>query len=221
MTTVRHSALNAADTAELERLVQRAARSRRNGLFPVMGSPGTDPDAVAELATDCAFDHVATLVFPRTINEVRDCLTTWGWVCAPAVPSVVVRGRLAARYALRLEDLDVWILHARKEGHPNLEVFCLPANRVVDIVAASERREGNERHLALLVRNPAPETLDRLAHLMVGRLGMVPDGGGYNPHEDRAAGGRSVLYFRHPLRGRLEVTCAGEFSDVLDRHLFL
>ncbi|MEY9876270.1 hypothetical protein ABH931_005780 [Streptacidiphilus sp. MAP12-33] len=221
MTTVRGGALNAADSAELERLVQQAARGGRDVLLQQLDSPGTDPDAVAELAIHCAFDHVATLVFPRTVDEVRDCLTAWGWACAPAVPSVVVRGRLAARYPLRVEDLDVWILHARKDRHPNLEVFCLPTTRLVDIVAARERREGNERHLALLVRTPAPETLDRLAHLMVGRLGMVPDGGGYNPHEDRGAGGRTVLYFRHPLRGRLEVTCAGEFSDALDRHLFL
>ncbi|MFE6848912.1 hypothetical protein [Streptomyces sp. NPDC057686] len=219
MTTTQCGELNSADATELEQLAQRASQDCVEGLLEQMNVPCADLEAVAELAARCTFDHVAALVFPRTLDEVRARLAAWGWTCAPAIPSVVVRGRLAQRHGLRAEDLDVWIIRARKEGQPDLEVFCLLSSPALAKVAVLERAQDHERHLALRVNQPDLASLEHLTRVLGQNLAILPDGGGHNPHEDREAGGRTVLYFRHPHRGRVELTCSGAFPNLLDRHL--
>lgn len=44
---------------------------------------------------------------------------------------------------------------------------------------------------------------------------MRAEGGGYNPHEDAELGGRSVLYFGVSRGGRFELTCTGNYSNVV------
>jgi hypothetical protein len=217
MTETAPRVLDAEEAAELEWLVRQAVRSEIAGLVGQMCGPGADLVAGAELAACCTFDHIATLVFPRHLAEVHTCLAAMGWRTTAPVPSVVVRQRLADRYGMSEGDLEVQIIRATKDGQPGLEVFCLPTTQAIEQVIAGERQHHNERHWALFVDRPDQALLERLAELLVGKLSMLPDGGGHNPHEERRAGGQTVLYFKYPS-GRLELTCAGNFPGVLDRH---
>jgi hypothetical protein len=53
---------------------------------------------------------------------------------------------------------------------------------------------------------------------------LAPDGGGYNPHENPASGGRTVLYFRAPDQAtfpwppRMELVLNGYHAQLLAIH---
>ncbi|MCE7006283.1 acetylserotonin O-methyltransferase [Kibdelosporangium philippinense] len=174
-----------------------------NDTESVLALFGVDP-AIAE---HCTFDHGAVLVFPSSISDIPDALLAVGLVVGPAVPSVVVRGRLARRYGI--SGLTVQILRA-PVGSREIEIFALEG--APDDVVAAEREHEHESHLALAVTAPDQVVLTGLmAALEQG--GLVPDGGGYNAHVDC-----TVLYFRGAGR-RLELISAGHHSAVLREHL--
>ncbi|WP_316519947.1 hypothetical protein [Kitasatospora brasiliensis] len=214
------SVLHPADAAELDGLLRRAADTDVPRVLRVLaGGPDIDGEAVGTIAAHCRVDHVATLVFPAAVDDVRTYLLGRGWSPAPSVPSVVVRRRLADRYGLGQELLDVTIVHAFSPDSAGAEVFCLPPTSATEPVVDGERRHHWERHTALMVDAPSERLLDDLRSLLTAAAAMRPDGGGYNPHEDPEAGGRTVLYFRSPAGSRLELTCAGDFTPVVARHL--
>ncbi|MFB7601186.1 methyltransferase, partial [Streptomyces sp. NPDC056160] len=186
-----------------------------------------DDDMATKADSDISFDHIATLVFPGSVEDVRMFLARAGFEVGLPIPSVVVRDRLARRYGVPEEALDVSIVH----GHPRsadrggVEVFVLPqaiADRVHLGIVARERATEAEAHVAWTVRS---ESLEQVWRNCREKLGMTPDGGGYNPNDDAAAGGRTVLYFKAPRRisdagriHRVELTCAGNHPDVLSAH---
>lgn len=213
--------LDSQDQRRLDRALTEAAWiDGENSFARVAG------DAVAGLGDVMTFDHVATLVFPDSVEDVRTFLTAAGLDAGPAVPSVVVRDRLARRYGLSAQDLEVMIVrgYPRAGRQGGVEVFSLSrasADRLRPGLVTRERATEAEAHLAWQV---APENVDEVRRFCGERLGLTPDGGGYNPDEDARAGGRTVLYFRAvpgstDLPGRWELTCSGHQPGVLAAHL--
>jgi hypothetical protein len=89
-----------------------------------------------------------------------------------------------------------------------------------------ERSLELERHAALRVADPDPVVIQGLRWLLREQAGFSWDGGGYNPHDNHAAGGTSVMYFLRstrdatgtPHRRRLELAFAGNYSDLTGNH---
>ena len=193
-------------------------------LLPLL-LPGLDGLELRALADRCRFAHAALLVFPPDLETLRAELADCGLVAdAAPQPSVVVRGRLAARYRLGEAGLDVSILRPSVLGLDGtrrmVEVFALPVPPGSDLaeIAARERVSQHEAHLAFEVVNPDPLVLHGLRAILT-RHGAVADGGGYNPHEDG-----TVFYFAAPEDSkagyrRVEMYVRGDHRDVLDAHL--
>jgi hypothetical protein len=175
----------------------------------------------------CTLDHVATLVFPRTLAEVAAELREHGFAVEPPVPSIVVKSRLSLRYQLEPDEFDVGIMRGavltERFGRREIEVFVVMG--APERVADEERRALNEAHVAFLAHMPE-EVLADLHRGLCESSELLADGGGYNQFEKPHEGGRSVLYFRARRRPvdlslphRLELTCPGEHADVIAQHL--
>ena len=201
--------------------------------------PGLDGPELRALADRCRFAHAALLVFPPDLETLRADLAACGLAAdAAPQPSVVVRGRLAARHRRDAAGLDVAILRPPVLGLDGerrmVEVFALiaPPGSAADStdsaesaasaelaeIAAYERAWQHEAHVAFEVEYPDPLVLHGLRTLLV-RHGAVADGGGYNPHEDG-----TVFYFAAPAESkagyrRVELYVRGDHRDVLDVHL--
>jgi len=224
-TTSRSSGSDFTDTVRLAFL---ASRVRRTGVERVLASiAGPDPDprtaaTGAAVAQQCAFDHEAILVFPERVGDTARFLRERGFEVADAVPSVVVRSRLTSRYGLASSALDVSILRASTTlgsgERRGIEAFCVPRASAPEIMIECERRENNEAHVALMVTDPTDIRLWALRATLLADFSLRADGGGYNPRDGAATGGRSVLYFRAPSGARLELTCAGNFAQIVDAH---
>lgn len=180
----------------------------------------------------CTFDHYGCLVYPETMAEVVSALERNGLAVYPPVPSVVVKSRLCRNYRLQPDDIDVRIVRGAfvtdRFGRREIEIFAAmatPGHTLPDGMVDRERRSMNESHVAIMVARPE-HTLARLRCQLLDSRVLVADGAGYNPFEKSHEGGRSVLYFRStevPLDCsfpyRLELTCAGEYADVIADHL--
>ena len=187
------------------------------------------------LAERTRFDHVAILVFPGRFDDVGELLRSAGWKVREPIPSFVVRQRLAERYSVSPDKLDVKIIrgsrHVDADVRQEVEIFALErsqAEAAASEMITAERARETESHIALCVRRPSAEALDKLRNVCQRGLSMTADGGGYNPHDYAESGGRSVLYFRlpaaparsvRPRYQRLELTCAGHHPDVIAAHL--
>ncbi|MFB7665859.1 methyltransferase [Kitasatospora sp. NPDC056138] len=208
---------------------------RSNGIESVLAEllPELTQQERRSLRSHCSLAHVAVLVFPPSLAELRDHLRTLGLTAGEPVPSTVVRDRLTRRHGLPDGALDVAILRAPVTGadgdRPEIEVFALvvPPGSELGEIAARERGGRHESHLALEVDTPDSVVLTGLRSMLTGRGGMTADGGGHNPHDDG-----TVLYFRntggnppatdgtsdrHWLR-RLELHAAGHHPAVLAEH---
>ncbi|MFE0176198.1 methyltransferase [Streptomyces sp. NPDC059002] len=182
----------------------------------------------ASLAAHCTPAHVAELVFPPSLDALTAGLDAEGLDVGDRVPSAVVRARLCERYGVPEPSLDVTIHHARlpaADGGPRtVEVFALevPPGSALQEIAARERAERNESHVALDVGASDAVVLSGLCALLGGQGGLVPDGGGYNRHEDC-----TVLYFgttepapaaARPRYRRLELRVPGHHPLTLAAH---
>lgn len=176
----------------------------------------------------CAVDHYGILVFPEAASEVVSGLESIGLKVAEPVPSVVVKSRLCERYRLRPDDIDVRIVRGAfvtdRFGRREIEVFAAMGPRVKDM-ADREREAMNEAHVAIMVGQPE-HALEKMRRKLLESGMVTADGAGYNPLEKPHKGGRSVLYFRsREVRAdrsfpyRLELTCAGEYADVIADHV--
>ncbi|RSN07996.1 SAM-dependent methyltransferase [Streptomyces sp. WAC 05977] len=214
--------LSSQDELRLYRAASLAARSTAPGaLARLLGNP-----AAADIDDRVEFDHVAVLVFPDSETDVRDFLAEAGFETGPSVPSRVVRSRLAERHRVAEADLDVTIVHASPITGlgGDLEIFVLPrgsAERIAPGLIERERAREEESHTGWLV---AEGQLERIRRTCRDALGMEPDGGGHNPHEDTGTGGRSVVYFKAPAgdkeyRPRFELTARGHHAEVLAAHV--
>ena len=187
--------------------------------------PGLDGLELRALLEHCRFSHAALLVFPATAQALRADLAHCGLATDVASrPSVVARDRLAARHGRDAEELDVRILRPPVAGPDGVrrcvEVFALtvPPGSELASIAEHERARQHEAHLAFEVDQPDPLVLRGLCATLM-RHGAVPDGGGYNPHEDG-----TVFYFTAPAESkagyrRVELYAPGEHDDVLAAHL--
>lgn len=214
-------------TGDAERLdaAARFVREQETSLLLAHVLPGLDGPELRALTDRCRFAHAALLVFPSDEAALRADLAACGLAHdAPAQPSVVVRDRLAARYAHRPADLDVRILRPGVRGPAGerraVEVFALavPPGSPLAAIAAAERARDREAHLAFDVERPDPLVLRGLLAGLA-RHGATADGGGYNPHEDG-----TVFYFTAPAAtktpyGRVELYARGDHREVLAEHL--
>ncbi|MFC8666256.1 methyltransferase [Streptomyces sp. NPDC057199] len=188
--------------------------------------PGLDGPELRALAERCDFSHAALLVFPPDEAALSATLADCGLEAdAPPRPSVIVRERLAVRHKRSAAELDVGILRPAVEcldgARRMVEVFALtvPPGSDLDSVAAHEREQQHETHVAFEVATPDPLVLRGLCAAF-GRYGASPDGGGYNPHENG-----TVFYFSAPAEAkaagyrRVELYVPGDHRDVLAAHL--
>ncbi|MGF1425775.1 methyltransferase [Kitasatospora sp. LaBMicrA B282] len=212
------------DTARLRATVD-FVRTQDTATLLRLLLPGLDGLELRALADRCRFAHAALLVFPPNDRALRAELTACGLAAdGPGQPSVVVRQRLAERHRRDITELDVRILRPAVQDADGerrvVEVFTLtvPPGSELTELAASERTQDNEAHLAFEIEQPDPLVLRGLCAIFA-RRGAVPDGGGYNPHEDG-----TVFYFTAPADAkagyrRMELYARGDHRDVLAAHL--
>ena len=213
------------DAARLRATADFVREQDAPGLLQLL-LPGLDGPELRALVKRCRFAHAALLVFPPDLETLRAELTDCGLASdgQQPQPSVVVRGRLAARHRRGVEGLDVQILRPQvlsaDGARRTVEVFALPVppDSGLAEIAAYERDMQHEAHLAFEVERPDPLVLHGLRAILV-RRGAVADGGGYNPHEDG-----TVFYFTAPADSkagyqRVELYVRGDHRDVLDVHL--
>nr|WP_240529905.1 methyltransferase [Streptomyces mangrovisoli] len=214
----------AGDTARLRATVDFVREQDSATLLSLL-LPGLDGPELRMLTDRCRFAHAAVLLCPPDQGALRAALADCGLSAdTPVRPSVVVRDRLAARHGRAASELDVGILRPAvvgPDGSPRtVEVFALavPPGSPLAPVAERERARQHESHLAFEVDRPDPLTLRGLCALFAAH-GALPDGGGYNPHEDG-----TVFYFTAPADsksgyGRVELYVPGDHQDVLAAHL--
>lgn len=212
------------DAARLRATADFVREQDAETLLPLL-LPELDSLELQALVERCRFAHAALLVFPPDLPTLRAELADCGLVANGAPqPSVVVRGRLAARYRHDEARYDVSILRPPVRGLDGarrmIEVFALPVPSGSELaeLAAAERARQHEAHLAFEVEHPDPLVLHGLRAIFR-RRGAVADGGGYNPHEDG-----TVFYFTAPDDSkagyrRVELYARGDHRDVLEAHL--
>ena len=212
------------DAARLRATADFVREQDAAALLPLL-LPGLDGPELRALTDHCRFAHAALLVFPPDLETLRADLADCGLAAdAETQPSVVVRGRLAARHRRGASELDVRILRSPTvgldEARRTVEVFVLPVPPGSDLaeIAANERVNEREAHLGFEVEHPDPLVLHGLRAILA-RHGAVADGGGYNPHEDG-----TVFYFAAPADSkagyqRVELYVRGDHRDVLAAHL--
>jgi hypothetical protein len=221
------------DADRLDRMIKCVREADTADVLGMFLDGRAPPADVGRLADWCAFEHGGILVFPESVLDVREWLAWRRFRVTDAVPSVVVRDRLCLRYRCTADTAPVTIVHG-VDTTPGgtgrqVEVFVLPQPFRAALPAelpTRERREANETHLALRVRDPGADRLRQLCELVADLGIMRPDGGGHNPGEESGAGGRSVLYFAAPHRAacgawvhRIELFCSGDHRAILDMHL--
>lgn len=204
---------------DLDRIRHAADHVRDHDTDQVLAGllPRLTAEDRADVARHLGYDHTAVLVFPTSLDGLRDELRRAGLDPGPVAPSVVVRGRLARRYGAALADSRVGIVHVPVAGR-TVEIFALPVppGSPLEAVAADERGAGHESHHAFAVTAPGPVIPAGLRTLLTERAGAVPDGGGYNDHENV-----TVLYFRTARHRRFELRLPGRHEPVPDPALAL
>src|SRR4051794_1310517 len=168
MTTTIAPALVPADVARLDAAIARIrANTTETVLATAMPSMGVAERAA--LADHTYFTHAAVVVFPRTLAELGAELGT-----GVMTPSVVVRGRLSARYGIPVGDLDVGVLRTPvpdRAGRPcELEIFAVATPPELAHIAEDERLHNRESHFALAVPDADPIVLNGLCRSVGGRM---------------------------------------------------
>ncbi len=212
------------DTSRLRATVDFVIGQDSESLLPLL-LPGLDGPELRALVERCHFAHAALLLFPAHPDALHATFAECGlFTDAPPQPSVVVRDRLAQRYGRAGADLDVGILRPSVLGRDGrsrvIEVFALtvPPGSDLEDIAVRERAQQDEAHVAFEVDDPDPLALRGL-RASFAHHGAVPDGGGYNPHENG-----TVFYFAAPPTtkapyGRIELYAPGDHRDQLASHL--
>jgi hypothetical protein len=178
----------------------------------------------AAVEASCELRHAALLVFPQTLDDLREALAARGLTAGEPKPSVVVRERVSRRYRQPLHTLDVSILRVPltlDDGREaSIEVFAMlvPEGSAQEEIAAGEREHDDEAHVALAVGRADRMVLAALRSIFGDHGWMRPDSGGYNRRE-----GNTVLYFRdadarnHFLR-RVELLAPGDYPAIIEAH---
>lgn len=216
-----------ADAFRIERISRFISTTVPNALTRLLLGPSArSSSAFRQLTTQCQFVHGALLVFPENIEATLEFLHHMGYEIGSVVPSVVVKQRLASRYELDPASLDVWITHGSAvsaEGiQREIELFMIPRSTVPSRVIDRERVSEHESHFAYKANVADEATLRVIAESICADKRFHADGGGYNPHENAARGGTTLMYFAREAESehdqlfrRLEVQCDGNYSHVL------
>jgi hypothetical protein len=236
--TLRRS-LDEADRLRIQHLAS-FVRGQETASLLTMLAPRLDPAQRAAITRTCTFIHAGLLIFPAEPAAALAELPGIGLTAGPLVPSVVVRQRLAVRCAPPAAHCappdarcappagpEVWITHAAITGAPgrDLELFLASGGGpALAAIAEDERAQNQESHFAL-EGTGSPAEMSRAWQILAGAGKLIPDGGGYNPHENPASGGRTVLYFRAPDQTalpwppRTELVLNGHHAQLLASHL--
>lgn len=200
--------------SDLERIARATAHVRDHDTEQVLAEllPHLTAEERADVCRHLVFDHTAVLVFPSSLDELCEELRRCGFEPGPLTPSVVVRERLARRYGALVGDAPVGIVHVPVDGR-SVEIFALPVlpDSPRQAVAADERAAEHEMHHAFAVTAPGTVVPAGLRTVLQERGGAVPDGGGYNGHEDV-----TVLYFRTRQHRRFELRLPGRHERLPD-----
>jgi hypothetical protein len=216
--------LDQADRLRIRRLASFVRAQETSSLLTLL-APRLEPAQRAVIIRTCSFIHAGLLIFPADRAAAIAELPGLGVTPGPLVPSVVVRQRLAGRCAPAAEP-EVWITHAvvaRASGR-DLELFLACGTEPsLARTAEDERAHNQESHFAF-EGTGSPAEMSQVWEILAGAGRLVPDGGGYNPHENAALGGRTVLYFRAPDQAtfpwppRLELVLNGHHAHLLAAH---
>ncbi|AZS87506.1 hypothetical protein ELQ87_27225 [Streptomyces griseoviridis] len=203
--------LPAADLDRVRRAAARAAAQDTDAALADLLPDLTDAER-ADLARHVVFDHTAVLVFPDSLDGLCEELRRCGLRPGPVTPSVIVRERLERRYGAVVHDVPVAITHVTA-GERSVEVFALPVppDSPLQAVAADERAAEHEAHHAFATTAPGQVVPAGLRALLQERGGAVPDGGGYNGHENV-----TVLYYRTRAHRRFELRLPGRQDPLPD-----
>lgn len=201
-------------------LVENDTRQALAVLIPLLSS-----EKHAFLAAHCELRHASLSLFPPSLDLLDRVLHAVRTEKTSTAPSVVVRERSARRRSSAPGDLDVIILRvsAPRSGNTpaEIDIFALPISEgpPLGTVMPRERMDRHETHLSFQVISPDDIVLAGMRAMLAEESGMLPDGGGYNPHADI-----SVFYFRSssPSGGgyqRLEIYACGHYPEEIDAHL--
>jgi len=216
--------LDEADRLRIRRLAS-FVRAQETASLLTMLAPRLDPADRATITRTCSFTHAGLLIFPAELSAAIAELPFLGVRPGPLVPSVVVRDRLAERCAPAARP-EVWITHAVVAGAcgRDLELFLASGSQpALARIAEDERAANHESHFALEGTGSQAE-MSQVWQILARAGGLLPDGSGYNPHENLASGGRTVLYFRAPHQGtfpwppRMELVLNGHHPRLLAVH---
>jgi hypothetical protein len=215
------------DEADCIRIRQLASfvRTQQTASLLTILAPRLDPAEQAVITRTCSFVHAGLLIFPAELTAAVAELPGLGVTPGPLVPSVVVCQRLAARCAPAAGP-EVWITHAAVTGAPgrDLELFLAAGAEPVPATVADDERTGNQETHFALEGTGSPAQMSQVWEILAEAGTLIPDGSGYNPHENPASGGRTVLYFRAPGQAtspwppRLELALNGHHAQLLAVH---
>ncbi len=217
-------AFDAVDAHRLARTVDLARYFRRQSPQDILVSSYDAGSAdVRALDAHCSFAHVGLLLFPTSVADGIEQLSSAGLVPEPVIPSVVVRRRLAERHGIDPRQADIGVTHLRGvDGVPAVELFLFARDSpaLTREVISTERRHGFEEHVALLIERPSLGVLEELFDVLVRGHSLVWEGGGYNAHE--GPDGSTIFYFVAAggllAPRRFELHALGDFRQVLGRH---
>ncbi|MEU7768318.1 hypothetical protein AB0B25_24850 [Nocardia sp. NPDC049190] len=229
------------DSARLSRLAEYITGNSSHVVLSALLSSDHTEAARDPLWDRCVFDHCAVMLFPADAPALRTHLAAAGFRLGATVPSVVVQQRVCARYGLDPDAYRIHIAQAYRHSddfgrEQRLEIFFPVVPSVVGGSAAfprqaqlardDERRHNRETHFAFALSDFDLSTYLAMRRHLAESAHMVPDGGGFNPHDRSHGPGCSTFYFTgpgtvagQPWPRRLELICGGEQKTALTAHL--
>jgi hypothetical protein len=213
--------LDEADRLRIHQLASFVRAQHTTSLLTLL-APRLDPAQQAAIARTCSFIHAGLLIFPAELTAAIAELPALGLTPGPLLPSVVVRQRLASR-CTPAAGPEVWITHAAVTAAHGRDLELFLATGTDPALVEDERAGNQESHFALHGTG-SPVQMSLVWEILTGPGGLIPDGGGYNPHEDPASGGRTVLYFQTPDQvtlpwpPRTELALDGHHAQLLAIH---
>src|SRR4051794_26502782 len=142
------SVMSAADVRRLHAMTRLLAGLDAASAVEMVSAGSVGPALRRRLLTSCRMAHGALLVSAGQLGGVGQLLQALGYRVRPPVPSTVVRHRLAQRYRLDEQRLDVRILHgaqsAAEAGTPEIEVFVVATGAFTPAMMEAERHTAAE-----------------------------------------------------------------------------
>ena len=194
--------LAARDEERIRTMVQMVKETDTSELLRSLLPPECPESIVRDLEKKMTFLHGGLLVFPSSFFETQQVLTKLGMTIVFLVPSVIVRRRLAQRYQLAEELLDIQIVESsweREDGElAKLELFVLlhATPGLTETMRETERMQEYENHVAFVLHDPSSYLSLRACFKM---YGFIDDGGGVNPWDNAR---KTIRYLVHPMTKR-------------------